>query len=458
MKSDEIQVLLDGKDREIQELMLKLEGAKRQTDEILLELSIIRQEQVKLIKNKQDDQKFDCKSFHDDESSKLLQECRQKVGIVTCNKKMLEVIRMAKKVADTDCSVLILGESGTGKELIARYIHNCRPQEKGRFVAVNTTAIPRELMESEFFGYKKGAFSGADYDKDGYFKTADHGTIFLDEIGDSNPLFQAKLLRVLDDGEYRRVGDPKLYHTSARIEAATTKDLESEVKKGNFLEEFFHRIDGVRLELPPLRERQDDIELLADYFIDEYNRRYNRNILGPTENALREIKNYHWPGNVREFEKTISRAIVLADGNLITEADLGIRSHNNEIGEEQISLITDHDEDFLALLARNNFEISKAAHEMGHERNYVASHFKGLCLKALTECDWDVKNAAKSIENNESNLIRVEEKIKEYYDNTVQELHDCISLEDVQQLMGKKFKNIPKRFHKYIIKIYEKKN
>jgi transcriptional regulator with PAS, ATPase and Fis domain len=261
----------------------------------------------------------------EEEWERVRDECRR-VGIITRDKRMLQIFRRVKKAARSDSPVLILGESGTGKELIARAIHDLSNRHNGEFVVVPT--IQENLVESELFGYKKGAFTGADEDKQGFFARADGGTIFLDEVGEITPGIQVKLLRVLNSGEYSRVGDTNIYKTDARVVAATNRDLKQEMQNGNFREDLYFRLNVIPIELPPLRERRGDIELLANHFIEKYSQNQKRQIQGLSQKAVEVLTSYDWPGNIRELENVIERAVALTEGELITETDLDWSLHH----------------------------------------------------------------------------------------------------------------------------------
>ena len=243
-------------------------------------------------------------------------------NIIARSEAMAKVFDLVCKVADHKTTVLITGESGTGKELIARAIHENGARSSGPLVCINCGGIPENLLESELFGYKKGAFTDAVKDKPGRFEEADGGTIFLDEIGDLPLPLQVKLLRVLQEEEITPLGDIGSKKVDVRIIAATSKDLEREVKEGRFREDLFYRINVMTIHLPPLRERRGDIPLLVGYFIDVFNKKLNKNIEGLSSEAMPILMAYSWPGNVRELENVIERAILLAQGRWITPAEL----------------------------------------------------------------------------------------------------------------------------------------
>ena len=243
-------------------------------------------------------------------------------NIVSKNEKMQKIFDVVKKVAPYKSTILIMGESGTGKELVARALHYHSDRSQSPFIPVNCGAIPENLLESELFGHAKGAFTDAIRTKKGLFEEADEGTLFLDEIGELPLQLQVKLLRVLQDGEIRRVGEGKPIQIDVRIVAATAKELIREVGEGRFREDLFYRLNVFPVHIPPLRERKEDIPLLVAHFIKKYNQAIGKNVTGIHPKALEVLLDYRWYGNVRELENTVERAIVLADGTEIEKKDL----------------------------------------------------------------------------------------------------------------------------------------
>jgi len=233
------------------------------------------------------------------------------------SKSVLDAIELAKKVAATDTTVLLLGETGTGKELFAQAIHNAGNWRDKPFIAINCSAIPKDLQESELFGYVKGAFTGANKDKRGFFEEANGGTIFLDEIGDMSNDTQSKLLRVLETKSFSKVGDTKTKALDIRIISATNKDLQSEIEKGNFRNDLYYRLNGFSIQLPSLRERTEDIEILADEFVKIYSAKLQKNISNISERFIKKLKNYRWEGNIRELKNVIERAIILSNSETL---------------------------------------------------------------------------------------------------------------------------------------------
>jgi two-component system response regulator AtoC len=243
-------------------------------------------------------------------------------NIVGRSPAMLEVYKLVARVAQTQSTVLVAGESGSGKELVARAIHSHSARAAGAFVAVNCTALTESLLESELFGHQKGAFTGAVAQKRGLFEEAQGGTLFLDEIGDVGPKMQAQLLRVLQEGEIRRVGGTEAVRVDVRVVAATNRELEEEVKAGRFREDLYFRINVVTVKLPPLRDRPNDIPLLVEHFVHKYAAREGRKDAGTSEEAMALFRRHSWPGNVRELENVIERALAMSKDGIILPSDL----------------------------------------------------------------------------------------------------------------------------------------
>jgi len=310
-------------------------------------------------------------------------------NIVSKNEKMQKIFDVIKKVAQYKSTVLITGESGTGKELVARALHYNSDRSQNPFIPVNCGAIPENLLESELFGHAKGAFTDAIRTKKGLFEEAGGGTILLDEIGELPAQLQVKLLRVLQEGEIRRIGESKSIKTDVRIVAATVKDLSKEVNEGRFREDLFYRLNVLPIHIPPLRERKEDIPLLIHHFIKKYNQSMNKHITGIGHKALESLMTYKWYGNVRELENTIERAIVLTDGDSIELENLPIE-------------VQDFKEEFqVEPLPDEEYSIKKAS--KGLEIN--------LIRKALKKTKGNHTHAAKLLEISHRALLY---KIKEY--------------------------------------------
>lgn len=264
-------------------------------------------------------------------------------NIVSADKKMQEAFRMVSKVLDNDITVLIQGESGTGKELIARAIHYNGKRKNAPFVVVNCASIPRELLESELFGHEKGSFTGAHQRKIGKFELANGGTIFLDEIAEMEMTLQAKILRVIQQKEFERVGGNEIIKTDVRIISATNKDLKECVDNKLFREDLYYRLSTFPIHVPPLRERKGDIVVLIDHFIKQLNSKLGKNIKGVTKKALKLMYDYNWPGNVRELENTLERCMILTDSDYIDVDILPayITSHTENISIDSKGLLFD---------------------------------------------------------------------------------------------------------------------
>jgi two-component system response regulator AtoC len=309
-------------------------------------------------------------------------------NIVARSEAMAHVFDLVSKVAEHKTTVLITGESGTGKELFARAIHTDGPRASGPLVSINCAGIPENLLESELFGYKKGAFTDAVKDKQGHFEEADGGTIFLDEIGEMPMSLQVKLLRVLQEEEITPLGDVGSKKIDVRVIAATSKTLDKEVEEGRFREDLFYRLNVMTIHLPALRERRGDIPLLVGYFIDIFNKKLKKNIEGLSSEAMPILMEYTWPGNVRELENVIERAILLATGRWISPAELP----DNMLQTQKLPPYLGSDEDL---------SIKKASKWM--ERNLIE--------KALKLTGGNRTQAAKILEVSRPMLIS---KIKEY--------------------------------------------
>jgi nitrogen regulation protein NR(I) len=254
--------------------------------------------------------------------SVLHEDAAGRYKIIGQTARMQAVYGMIEKVSKSPTTVLISGESGTGKELVARALHDSSDRATAPFIQVNCGAIPENLFESELFGHEKGAFTGAVSGKPGRFELADGGTLFLDEVGELPKDMQVKLLRVLQDGTFERVGGVRSQTVDVRLVAATNRDLVKEVKEGRFREDLFYRLNVIPLKLPPLRDRADDIPLLTDHFVTKFNTRLGTSIEAVTPEALAALMAHHWPGNIRELENLIERSVLLCEGQIITMADL----------------------------------------------------------------------------------------------------------------------------------------
>jgi two-component system NtrC family response regulator len=280
------------------------------------------------------------------------------------------VFETVRKVSASDVSVLIQGESGTGKELIARAIHRSGKRKDASFVPINCGAIPENLLESELFGYEKGAFTGADAQKRGRIEYADGGTLFLDEIGELPLLLQVKLLRFLQEHKVERVGGREMIPVDVRVIAATNKDLKEEIGKNRFREDLFYRLGVVTITIPPLRERERDDVLLAKAFLQAFSSNYRKDIKGFHADALDAIESYDWPGNVRELENRVKRAVVMCDGKFVIPGDLELDASRDSAVPKSLKQIREETERFHVekALKKHDGNISKAARELGVSR------------------------------------------------------------------------------------------
>ena len=305
---------------------------------------------------------------------------------------MQQVFQFIEKIAATNSTVLICGESGTGKELVAKAIHYNSDRKNEPMIPVNCGAIPEDLLESELFGYEKGAFTGALKTRIGRFELADRGTIFLDEIGDMSPALQVKILRVLQEHEFERVGGVKSIKVDIRIIAATHRDLEQAVKQGLFREDLYYRLNVIPITIPPLRERRSDIPLLTHHFMKKFNRGKKQNVKGVSPESMNHLLRYQWPGNVRELENIIERLVILKGEGIIEKEDLPEKLLGTEWTEGTPSL-----------------EIP----ESGISFNTAVSEFeRKLILRALNKTNWIKNRAAKLLQLKRTTLIEKMKKIQ----------------------------------------------
>jgi two-component system NtrC family response regulator len=292
-------------------------------------------------------------------------------GIIACSPKMMAIKQMVERVAPTNVTVLLLGESGTGKEVFARAIHNLSDRKSQRFVAINCASIPESLLESELFGYEKGAFTGAVKQTIGKIEYANGGTLFLDEAGDLPPPLQAKLLRFLQERVVERLGGRKEIEVDVRVICATNQDLPQLIREGRFREDLYYRFNEITIDIPPLREREGDVSLIARSLLNKFNKEFNRRLSGFTEGAITAMEGYAWPGNVRELENKLKRAVIMEESDRITARSLELASADQpEIADcnlhrarEQLEIqITQR------VLSMYGGNVSKAADAMGVSR------------------------------------------------------------------------------------------
>ena len=291
-------------------------------------------------------------------------------GILSRDPGMLKLCRSIEKVAPSDASVVLLGESGTGKEVLARALHSLSPRASKKFVAINCAAIPENLLESELFGYEKGAFTGAAKQTRGKIEYADGGTFFLDEVGDLSSALQAKLLRFLQERIIERIGGREEIAVDVRIVCATHQNLQGLIKVGRFREDLYYRLSEIVITIPPLRDRQGDRALLAHAFVNKFASQGANTVAGLSDEALNTIDSYDWPGNVREMENCIKRAVIMAEGTHITSEDLGINAMSAEPEPLNLRQVRDDAERkaVVKALARSDGNIVKAAESLGVSR------------------------------------------------------------------------------------------
>ncbi len=328
----------------------------------------------------------------EEENIRLKRELRKEYGfgnLIGTSRAIRRVYDLIERVADTDSTVLITGASGTGKELIARAIHYNSSRSDKPLVVINCGAIPEELLESELFGHKKGAFTGAYRDRIGRFEMANGGTIFLDEVGEMSPSLQVKLLRVLQEQKFERVGDTRTIHVDVRIVAATNKNLTAAINKGRFREDLYYRLNVIQIKVPSLKQRKSDIPLLIDHFLKKFQKGRSRKITEFSPEAMEALMAFDWPGNVRELENVVKRLTILCDNEIVSFQDLPehIRDHSPTIDPLERNVLEE------------GISFDKA----------VKDYEKRLILEALEKTNWVKAKAAKLLNINRTTLV---EKIK----------------------------------------------
>jgi len=310
----------------------------------------------------------------------------EKWEIVGQSPQIIALKETIRKAASSNSRILIYGESGTGKELVARAIHNESPRRNSNFIEVNCAAIPHELIESELFGHEKGSFTGAFERKKGKFELAHGGTLFLDEIGDMSPATQAKVLRVIETQEFQRVGGHKKIKVDVRIIAATNKNLQEEIKKNNFREDLYFRLNVIPIHIPPLRERKEDIPLLADYFLKEFAQQYGQKSKKLSKRAMQTLMSYDWPGNVRELKNIIERFVIMNPAEIIDFKEMPFAMEEESKDIYKFKTLREAREQFerkfiIRKLREHNWNVSKTAEEMEIERSNLHRKIKALGIK-----------------------------------------------------------------------------
>ncbi len=332
-----------------------------------------------------------------DENRSLREELKTSYGfdnIISVNPNMLKILELVGQIADSKATVLLQGESGTGKELVARAIHYRSQRSRGPFIVVNCSAIPRELLESELFGYEKGAFTGASRLKLGSFELADTGTLFLDEIGEMKKELQVKIMRALEGYGFMRIGGNEYIDVDVRVITATNRDLKEAVATGEFREDLYYRLNVVRINLPPLRERKEDIPLLVAHFMEKYKGEGKREVNEISDDAMKLVERYHWPGNVRELENYILRAMVMAQTGRIEMRDLPVEVAERALpaeaprprNAEDLKLMKKAEKErvvgqiekqfVMEALRRNKGNISRSASDVGMDRRQFQNLIK----------------------------------------------------------------------------------
>ncbi|MDT7043627.1 sigma 54-interacting transcriptional regulator [Candidatus Nitronereus thalassa] len=379
-------------------------------------------------------------------------------GIITKDPTLLKVFSDLKKASKSHNPILLLGETGTGKEVFAKAAHQFSDRARRPFIPVNMAAISSELFESQLFGHVKGAFTGAVGGK-GYVEAAESGTLFLDEIGELSLDLQAKLLRLLENHTFNRVGEAQTRHANVRILAATNRDLKHEVEQGRFREDLYYRLRSIVLVLPSLRERvPEDLQLLAQHLLEQYSQHEKRENFHLTPEALQTIMSYSWPGNIRELKQTLSQAVSLAENTMLTKTDLRldaqttppshtvrIHSSSPKNGKSKKALIKD-DASILDALRQHRFDMGATAQDLKCDRSTIMQRLKGLGYEVLVKHQGDFALAAKDLAHDESLEDLVEHKLREYEANLLPRRKHYQNVEEAISDCRRRFKNLPDRY------------
>lgn len=439
-ESELLKNLLTEKERKLSTLERELNYASEQkTGKLLEKIEGLKGDIDKLKENENDQKEAELSEINNSENF---------LGLIYRSTKMKNVVDLVKKSAPTDATILITGESGTGKELVAKALHTLSNRKDKKFIAINCAALTESLLESELFGHVRGAFTGAISDKEGKFESANKGTIFLDEIGETSENFQVKLLRVLQSGEYDKVGSVDVAITDVRVISATNKDLKQLIKEKKFREDLYYRLNVININLPALRERKEDIETIAAYFCESSDKKYKLSLA-----VLKSFNEYDWPGNVRELESAISRAKVFCDASNRSLIQL------NDLPVEMVKSARLNFEDLVIESLRNKYfshsSINETAKELGNvSRTLVAENFRGLSLKILCENNFNEQKAILSIaaSNNEEVLVRVKSKLDTWLVNIRKdvEVNRNFSFDELKLKLNSKYKNLPQKYHKYL--------
>ena len=431
--------LLISKEMELEKLQKELSESGEESVQLVEKIESLRSDIEKLKENEDD---------RSEAQFKTNIEVKEFYGIIYTSNLMEQVVELIKKAAPTETTILIMGESGTGKELVAKAIHSLSKRKDNNFIAVNCGALTDSLLESELFGYMRGAFTGAVADKQGRFEMANNGTIFLDEIGETSENFQVKMLRVLQSGEIEKVGATKTEKVNVRVVAATNKDVATLVKEKNFREDLYYRLNVITIELPPLRERKEDIDPLAKSFLQS-----EVEDMQISKAALQALNDYQWKGNVRELESVIKRAVIFARSDrrkLLRLSDLP----KELVKETSLSF-----EDIVIDSLRNkNFShssITETAKELGNlNRTVISENLRGMVLKTLIENDFNFEKTVSLITGLDDNEARnrVRSKTQTFVrniENDLKRIHND-NFEDIKKHLTAKYKNLPAKFHQYL--------
>jgi len=386
------------------------------------------------------------------QSRKVRRQTKHEEIIHSPNSKLSQILELIDKMKSDDIPVLISGQTGTGKELIAHAIHRSSARRRAPFVAINCGALPDTLLESELFGHERGSFTGAHKQRKGRFELAHGGTIFLDEITETSPAFQARLLRVLQEKTFERVGGEKPVTVNIRIIAATHKDIQKEIEEERFRKDLFYRLNGFPITLPSLHDRVEDIPLLCSHFLEKHQ---YKDVVSLSDRVMDVLRSYHWPGNVRELENVIRRAAILAQSEnraMIQEKDLPIEVIQDQDNNLLLNPYQSMEDQVLRLLRTLQFSrsaIQKTAEALGNrDRGTITEYFRGICFQYLVENDFNIQKAARQIADTDNKKIiqRVQSKIIQYFDNLKGHLHELKSFSQ-DQTDSSIFKGLPKKFH-----------
>lgn len=445
-ESTALRNLLHSKENQLNTLQREIKESGKESSQLIEKINSL-QSDIKKLKGSEDDRS----------QAEIIVSGKVEnfYGIIYSSTLMKRVVDLIQKAAPTDATILITGDSGTGKELVAKAVHSLSKRKDKNFISVNCAALNDSLLESELFGYEKGAFTGAVADKQGRFELADGGTIFLDEIGETSENFQAKLLRVLQSGEIEKVGSTKPNSVDVRVVAATNKNLSALVKEKLFREDLYYRLNVINIEVPPLKDRKEDINLLAKSFIEAEN-----SSLQISVSALQALNDYNWKGNVRELESVVMRAIIFtkSDGrNLIQLADLP-----KEIVKETTFGFDDIVLESLRSKKFSHSAIVETARELGNvNRTLISENLRGLAFKILVECNFNIDKAILTISESgdkETN-DRVRDKLQTFIKNIENDIlkSGVNNFEAVKKKFASKYKNLPVKFHLYLDKVIQNK-